>query len=418
MGRSMLSRLVDVLLVLAASGTMAFAADTPVRLVPAPQQVRWSERAPLPLPADQVAIVIGAKATEPEQYAADTLRKTVAKRFKVEWPIVTAAGDRKRYAVELLLGQRSTHGELDDVCSKMNIDLSEKSPGHDGYVVECVQADGRNIVVVGGSNPRAVIYGQDTLFQMITRKGDGLAMVQAAIRDWPLIPWRGRPETTMQHYFRADELDCYAASRINFIDLREGIYATEPGEKLNPDLVKRTVTEARKRGFIVFAIVNCAAKKDKYEAVLGSFKESIEMGATGLWLSFDDKGPGEDPVKLVTQVLALGREHGITGAQIAVTPPKGSYQTIADESNGDFDRKVMKVPGMEEALWFWTCTPTPLQLEEGRSIGLKTGVELVAQLAAALPGFHAYAGRRVDRQGRQPLQPRHADGRGLESADI
>lgn len=400
MERSILRRLFGTLAVVFVTGGAVLGADAPIRLIPLPQQVRWAERPSVTLPADQVAIVIGAKATEPELYAAETLRKTVANRYKVEWPIVPESADRKRFAVELLLGQRTTHGELDGLCSKMSIDLNDKSPGHDGYVIEFVQEPGREVVVVGGSNARAVIYGQDTLFQMILPKDEGLALVLAAVRDWPSIPWRGRPETTMQHYFRPGELDCYAASRINFIDLREGIYATEPGEKLDPDLVKRTVAEARRRGMVVFAIVNCGVKSELYSKALESFKDSLALGADGLWVSFDDKGPGEDCVKLVTEVLALGRQHGITGAQIAVTPPKGSYQTVADDSNGDFNRKVMKIPGMEEALWFWTPTPTMERLEEARSIGLKTGVSWWHNWPRPRPGFtHTRTGGSVIRSG-------------------
>ncbi len=374
-------------LVAACSWIQGFAAAEPPRLVPAPQQVRWAKDGSVLLARDNTAIVVGAKATEPERYAAELLRATVARRYKADWPIVIEKPDRKRHAVELLLGQRETHQELDALCTRMNIKLGKDSPGHDGYVIEFVQADGREIVLVGGSNPRAVIYGQDTLFQMIAGQGEELALARAAVRDRPSIPWRGRPETTMQHYFRPGELDCYAASRINFIDLREGTYATEPGEKLEPETVKRTVAEARKRGMVVFAIVNCGIKRDLLPKALESFRESIALGADGLWVSFDDKGPGEDPVKLITEVLALGRQHGITGARIAITPPKGSYQTVADDSNGDFNRKVMKIPGMEQALWFWTPTPTSERLAEARSIGLKTGVSWWHNWPRPDPGF-------------------------------
>jgi hypothetical protein len=372
---------------LAVSYAPVRAASAPCRLVPAPQQVQWSPDAAIALPAGQVAIVVGAQATEPERYAADMLRGTVARRYKVDWPVATEGSDRQRFSVELLLGQRTTHAELDAACTKAKVELSKDSPGHDGYVIQFAQADNRQLVIVGGSNARAVIYGADTLFQLIASQGQEMSMLRAGIRDWPSIPWRGRPETTMQHYFRPGELDCYAMSRINFIDLREGIYATEPGEKLNADTVKRTVAEARKRGMVVFAIVNCGIKRELFPKAIESFKESIALGADGLWISFDDKGPGEDPVKLITDVLALGREHGITGAQIAVTPPKGSYQTIDDDSNGDFDRKVMKIPGMEQALWFWTPTPTPERLEEGRRIGLKTGVSWWHNWPRPFPGF-------------------------------
>ena len=365
----------------------ATAADPPPRLVPLPQQVKWSTAGPLKLPVDQVAIVIGTKATEAERYAAETLQAAVAKRFGAKWFVVAEYKDRPKRAVELLIGLRTTHEKLNDLCSKMNIELSEQSPGHDGYVIEFVTADGQDLVVIGGSNVRGVIYGQDTLFQMIAKRGDDLSLVRASIRDYPSIPWRGRPQTAMDNYFRTDELDCYAASRINFIDLREGTYAIEPGEKLDLDKVKRTVAEARKRGMVVFAIVNCGVKRSEYVKVMATFRQCIALGADGLWVSFDDKGPGEDPVTLVTDVLALGREHGITGPQIAITPPKGSYQTIADKSNGDFNRQIMKIPGIQSALWFWTPTPTMERLTEARSIGLKAGVSWWHNWPRPDPGF-------------------------------
>src|SRR5207249_3887175 len=79
------------------------------------------------------------------------------------------------------------------------------------------------------------------------------------------------------------------------------------------------------------------------------------------------KGPGEDPVVLVKQVLRFGRQRHITGHLIAITPPKGSYPKIAT----DFNRKVMAIRGMERALWFWTAIPSTEALSEARSIGLK-----------------------------------------------
>jgi len=52
---------------------------------------------------------------------------------------------------------------------------------------------------------------------------------------------------------------------------------------------------------------------------------------------------------------------------IATTPPKGSYQKVPT----DFNRKLMAVPGMESALWFWTPVPSTEALAQARSIGLK-----------------------------------------------
>jgi hypothetical protein len=50
-------------------------------LVPAPAQVGWADAPPLRLTEGQVAIVLGEKATQPEQSASDLLRRNVQKRF-------------------------------------------------------------------------------------------------------------------------------------------------------------------------------------------------------------------------------------------------------------------------------------------------------------------------------------------------
>ena len=107
--------------------------------------------------------------------------------------------------------------------------------------------------------------------------------------------------------------------------------------------------------------------KAKQEEVIALFKELIELGTDGLWASFDDKGSGEDPKGMMEKILALGREHQITGDAIAVTPPKGAYQVVDHK----FNRDVVSVPGMEQAVWYWTSIPGPEDAAAGEAIGLK-----------------------------------------------
>jgi hypothetical protein len=169
------------------------------------------------------------------------------------------------------------------------------------------------------------------------------------------------------NYLRPGDLDCYMQSRINFIDLRNNIYAFEPGAELDKDNISKVIKEAHRRGLIIYGTVNCGVGKHEYPKVIKTFKEFITLGVNGLWLSFDDKGPGETPELIVQNVLDLGRQHGITGNQIAIAPPKGSYQDIIT----DFNRHIMAIPGMENALWFWTRWPSQRSLNEARSMGLK-----------------------------------------------
>ncbi|UCD29997.1 MAG: hypothetical protein JSV03_05850 [Planctomycetota bacterium] len=353
--------------VVAAAGLPCPANENELRLVPKPQQVQWSRAAPLEVENDKVAIVTGEKAQPPEQYAAEMLQAHVAKRFKQQWPILSESREHKKYQILILLGRRTTHQMLNRLCSEHHISLDARTPGHDGYIIEFLQVKNRSIIIIGGSNPRGVIYGQDTLFQMLTKSNGRLVLTQASIKDRPSIPWRGRPQTTFMNYLRPGDLDCHMESRINFIDLRNNIYAFEPGAELDKVNISKVIKEAHGRGLIVYGTVNCGVKAHEYPDVIGTFKEFICLGVDGLWISFDDKGPGEFPELIVNDVLDLGRQNGITGSRIAIAPPKGSYQNIIT----DFNRCIMAIPDMENALWFWTRWPSERSLQNARSIGLK-----------------------------------------------
>jgi len=355
----------------AAASTSAVAAASttatgqPV-LVPPPKEVRWSGRPPRSLPQDRVVIVLGDQAGEPESCAAGLLGRLVARRFGRTWPVV-----REREAPEggvvLLLGLRSTHRLLDGLCTRHGIELSASSPGHDGYVIHVLPDEGgRTAVVVGAGNARGVIYGADTLFQLIEQRAGDLVLHEASIRDRPTVPWRGRPHTHYEHYLREGELDVFMISRINWIDLRDGIYAFEPGTQLDKAAIGRVLAEAHRRGLAVYGTVNCGVPRSRHESVLATFREFIDLGVDGLWLSFDDKGPGEAAETLVWQVLELARESGIGPDRIAVCPPKGAYQDI----RADFNRRLLAIPGLQQAMVFWTRVPCAADAEQAGRLGL------------------------------------------------
>lgn len=345
----------------------AAVAVQPPSLVPTPHEVRWSSEPPAVFAPDSVAIVLGQSASEPEQHAAKLLAEFVARRFGQRWPVLREGEESVTRKTLIVLGQRGTCQLLDGLCRKLGVELSETSPGHDGYVISTTSDGGKFYVLVGGCNARAVQYGQDTFAQMLRANGTSLEFVRGVVRDAPVIPWRGRPQTAVAHYLRPGELDLYVLSRVNFIDLRSGIYAYEPGEKLNQVEISQAIREAHRRGILVYGSVNTGVPAADYPKVMQTYREMLALGADGLWLSFDDKGPGEDPAAITRQVLELGCQHNITGHLIATTPPKGSYPKISTE----FNKKIMALPGMEKALWFWTAPPSAEAHAEARSIGLK-----------------------------------------------
>ena len=137
--------------------------------------------------------------------------------------------------------------------------------------------------------------------------------------------------------------------------------------KLNKEELGKITRDAKDRGLRVYAAVNTGVPKAEQDAVIATFKEFIALGADGLWASFDDKGSGEDAKGMMARILALGKEHNIVGDAIAVTPPKGAYQVV----NYKFNRDVVSVPGMEQAVWYFTSVPCAQDAADGETIGLK-----------------------------------------------
>lgn len=342
--------------------TPLLAADTPpAALMPGVSEVQWA--GPLAVPHPGV-IVLSDQASPAEHEAAKLLAKYVERRFARRWSIVAPDELPSGAPLRVYLGRLDTFFTLDRLCKEQSLSVPEHP---EGYALKVWMQNGATTAVVAGRTGRAVIYGQDTLFQLLTRQADKPMIQGATIRDWPTIPLRGRPHPHYQYFLKPENFDCMMSSRINFIDLRDGIYAFEPGAKLNREEIGRIVRAARDRELRVYAAVNCGVSAEQQDAVISLFKEFIALGADGLWASFDDKGAGGDPEKMVARVIALGREHGITGDAIAITPPKGDYQTIMTP----FNRAVAGVRGMEQAVWYWTSVPCAEDLADGKAIGLQ-----------------------------------------------
>lgn len=377
------------------------AAGLPRTIVPCPKEQTWSQDAPVEIGEDEIAIVLGRQASEPEHYAAELLRDSVLRRFGQTWRVTTEDESTEAFPFLILMGQTTTNQILQETCAAMGVVLNTDSPGHDGYIIECRRQSGKLTVIVGGSNARGVVYGADTLFQMLDEGSNSAAVQlhQASIRDFPTIPWRGRPQTNVENHFGQGVLDAYARCRINFTDLRSGIYAFPADYQFTEsdrERIGKAIKECHRRGLLVYGSVDVGIPRSLHQEALKRFSEFIEMGVDGLWLSFDDHGPGEAAEMIVSEILELGRRHGIGDHLIATTPPKGSYQRITHDDHGDrpgFNKDIAAIPGMEKALWFFTCLPSKEALEQARSLGLKTRPAWWHNWPRANSGFtHASSG--------------------------
>lgn len=189
-------------------------------LVPVPKVYRDTGRF-LPLAGEgEVAIVLGAQATEPEGYAAGRLQTLIQRRFHRRLPILKEDAVPERVRQVLLLGQRATNVWLDHLCCQHTIDLSAASPGDDGFVIEAAEDGPRQVVLVGGSNAPGVIYGQNTLLDLFEQRDGRVELRLAAVRDWPSLRWRGRPHWRLRVHLAPGVFDSYARYRLNFSTLR------------------------------------------------------------------------------------------------------------------------------------------------------------------------------------------------------
>lgn len=334
-------------------------------LTPTPKQVTWSPEKPIPLPAGGVVIVLGDNASPAEQHAARMLRDWVARRFGQEWPVLRESRKHDAAKVAILLGQHKTHAWLARLCDQYGITVEAGEPGSDGYAIDMRDQGGQTLVLVAGSNGRAVIYGQDTLFQMLGQEDDRVTLARGSVRDFSSMPWRGRPLTHYRSYLLPGMLDCMMVSRINWMDLRNGTYAFEPDTVLDKAELGKVVTAAHERELIVYGTVNCGVARSEYDHVLAKFREFIDLGVDGLWISFDDKGAGEAPETLIPAVLEMGRQHGMTGQRIAVCPPKGTYQDIA----APFVAQMAKL-GLADALMYFSVVPSAQALADAKASGM------------------------------------------------
>ncbi|NLS94573.1 MAG: hypothetical protein GXX96_20645 [Planctomycetaceae bacterium] len=354
-------------------------AESPCPIVPPPKVYRDLGRQ-LTLDTSAAVIVVGTAATEPEHYAAEYLQTQIERRFKHKLPICDETKVPETAVQVLLLGQVDTNMWLGRLCKAHKIDLTCDSPGHDGFVIECLHDGPRQIVLIGGCNPRAVVYGQNAWFDLLRQEGEKVVFPAVTVRDWPSIPWRGRPHSVLKQHLVSGALDAYLRARLNFTDVRDDpdveptvIFPARKasmgfpaGKPIDRPLVEQMIRESHRRGLFVYGTVSCGVPAEKTDDVIKTFEELIALGVDGLWISFDDVGAGENAANVVRRVLELGKRYDMTDRKIAITPPSGDYQNI----DTPFNHQAAGQWGLEEAQWMFTRVPCADDLQMAREIGI------------------------------------------------
>ncbi len=340
--------------------------------VPVPRPYRGDGPVRPLAPPDRAAIVIGARAAEPERYAAERLQAALRRKTGADYAVVPENALPPAATQLILLGQPATHALVARLCKDHGWDPRREAPGPDGYLIETLEDGARQLVLIAGGGPRGVIYGQAAFSDALRRDAAGWSFPCASVRDWPAIPWRAFAWNSLAAYLDPGRLDRYVDARLNFIELRDGPpplhghFGTPPDFELDPATRDRLLREARRRGFFLYGVVFCGVPAAQHPAVVRQLEAFARLGVDALYLSFDDPGAGEQPEDLVAKLIAAAARLGYAGDRLAFLPPAGNYQ----HADTPLNRRLAKIPGCAEATWFFTALPTAAEAEAERRIGL------------------------------------------------
>jgi len=341
------------------------AAECPV--FPIPKEYRVNDADAVAL-SDRTAIVLGAKAGEPEKYAASRLTYILKKRFGIDAPTVTEEAVPVEAGTLLVLGTLDSNTLLKSLKDKHAVNLGSlqgKDQMQDAFALENIEDGDKQVVLMIGAAPRSVIYAQYVFLETLTREGgkvlcpDGLS-----VRDWSGLRyrdwWPGNPAYITE---TPDALDQVTHARANMTQFR-----TFNSAEVSEDLVN----ECWKRGLKPYGVINGAVARDGHAYAEQETRSWLEKGCYGIYVSFDDFGMGEDPEALCGKVTGIIKEHcGEVGDRIAVIAG-ADYDYLNSYNN----KRMAKFKDFEEAIFYITGPPhdvfsTKRHYDDARAVGIK-----------------------------------------------
>jgi hypothetical protein len=231
-----------LLLSLAGLAALATASAAHSPLLPRPQQVHY-EGGTLPLRG--LSIRFAAPPTPEDRFAAEQLASRLSAIGQTQISI------RKGNATgpAILLSRTGTGAALP---------WDKENAGPDSREAYSLQVDPKGAEIRAASSA-GLFYGVQTLLQMVEGSGPRAALPEAAIRDWPALPYRGFmmdlshgqllriPEIERQldllARFKANQYFFYAEAAIEF----EGYELVNPDGRYTRDEVRRVIEYARQR---------------------------------------------------------------------------------------------------------------------------------------------------------------------------
>ncbi len=308
-------------------------------------------------------IIIGKNADKVERFAAERFQTLVQRKTGVTLPVRSENTAFLKQGSAFILGKRSTNSWLDRLCTEHKINLSDTMPNgfepklSDGFVLQTITESNRNFVIIGGSNSRGVIYGQESCADLLSFDGENFSIPQVAVRDWPTVKWRKDGawiKDIHKFYFERIGIEALIRARINLIPFRPRRNPSFLTKLFNEDAENREMAdELHRRGFMLSVGVHGAIDKHQHDSELKKLRRNLELGGDQVYVGFDDAGMGEAPLELIEKVVKLSAKYGIKDDHFAVTTLP--YAELPE--NNPKIAKVLSVKGFEKAVVIITRPP-------------------------------------------------------------
>ncbi len=131
-------------------------------------------------------------AGQDDQIAAESLRDYCLEQFQVQIDIVSpndAGGGCQ--GCEILLGTQTTNPYLAQIAGTHNVDINQVNLTEDGYVLQTLQHQGKDVVLAAGGGKRGVFYSVGELKNYyISEVNDSVVVLPADVCEVPALKYR------------------------------------------------------------------------------------------------------------------------------------------------------------------------------------------------------------------------------------
>ena len=131
-------------------------------------------------------------AGQDDQIAAESLQRYLLEHFNAQIDIVDPNdADSGSEGCEILLGTQATNPYLAQIAMEHYVDINQTNLTEDGYVLQTLQHQGRDVVLAAGGGKRGVFYTVGELKNYyISEANDSVVVLPANVLEVPTLKYR------------------------------------------------------------------------------------------------------------------------------------------------------------------------------------------------------------------------------------